>query len=152
LPDAEGRKLYNTMTQTFNAFDGDGSGALNFSEFKEAWRFLQRPGTDEDIKRSFDNQDIDGSLHVDQDEFAFAIMGEKALQYGPLADIELLNKLLARVSGDMVAMLSDSSNTKKTVAQQARENEALRRRMEALKSQNDEEMSRLIERSLLLQD
>merc|ERR1712159_494076 len=82
IPDQEGRKLYDTMLQTFNAFDNDGSGALNFSEFKEAWKFLQRPGTDADIKRAFDSQDIDGSLHVDQTEFSFALMGEKALKYG----------------------------------------------------------------------
>ena len=85
VPDPEGRKLYQTMKDTFNAFDNDGSGALNFSEFKEAWRFLQKPGDDRRIKSAFDNQDVDGSGHVDQNEFAFALMGQEALKYGPLA-------------------------------------------------------------------
>jgi Ca2+-binding EF-hand superfamily protein len=144
LPDPEGRKLYETMRQTFNAFDNDGSGALNFSEFKEAWRFLQRPGGDEQIKRAFDNQDVDGSLHVDFTEFAFAIMGENAINYGSLADMELLNKLLNRMTGDMVGLLASVDGAKKSVAEQAESNEALRSRLQSLKNENDEEMQRLI--------
>merc|ERR1719379_1071512 len=84
IPDSDKRKLYATMNDTFNAFDNDGSGALNFSEFKEAWRFLNKPGDDRRVKSAFDNQDIDGSGLVDIDEFSFALMGEDALKYGPL--------------------------------------------------------------------
>ena len=75
VPDPEGRTLHQTMIDTFHAFDNDGFGALNFSEFKEAWRFLQKPGDDRRIKSTFDNQDVDGSEHVDQNESAFALMG-----------------------------------------------------------------------------
>merc|ERR1719356_1075690 len=123
VPDAEGRKLFQTMVDTFNAFDNDGSAALNFSEFKEAWRFLQKPGDDNRIKSAFDNQDVDGSGHVDQNEFAFALMGQEALKYGPLADMELLNGMLDQVSGNMMAQLAASDNMKKSAAQQASENE-----------------------------
>merc|ERR1719379_2522460 len=113
IPDSDKRKLYATMNDTFNAFDNDGSVALNFSEFKEAWRFLQKPGDDRRIKSAFDNQDVDGSGHVDQNEFAFALMGQEALKYGPLADMELLNKMLDRVSGNAMAQLAASDNMKK---------------------------------------
>merc|ERR1719379_2954736 len=108
IPDEQGRQLYKTMMDTFNAFDNDGSGALNFSEFKEAWRFLQKPGDDARIKAAFDSQDVDGSLHVDSNEFAFAVMGSEALKYGPLADMELLNNLLDRVTGNMMTQLASS--------------------------------------------
>jgi Ca2+-binding EF-hand superfamily protein len=144
VPDAEGRKLFQTMVDTFNAFDNDGSAALNFSEFKEAWRFLQKPGDDNRIKAAFDNQDIDGSGHVDQNEFAFALMGEQALKYGVLADMELLNSMLVDVSGNMMASLASGAAATKTVEQQANENEALRQRLETMKASNDAEMQRMM--------
>merc|ERR1712223_1748895 len=129
IPDPDGRKLYQTMIDTFNAFDNDGSGQLNFSEFKEAWRFLQKPGDDRRIKSAFDNQDVDGSGHVGQNEFAFALMGENALKYGPLADMELLNGMLDQVSGNMMAQLAAEGSMKKSAEQQADENDALRKRL-----------------------
>merc|ERR1719499_2221872 len=144
IPDPDGRKYYATMMDTFNAFDNDGSGQLNFSEFKEAWRFLQKPGDDRRIKNAFDNQDVDGSKHVDVNEFAFAMMGEQALKYGPLADMELLNSMLDRVSGNMMASLASGSAHKKTAAQQAAENDALRKRLEDMKAQQDSEMAKMI--------
>merc|ERR1719480_428549 len=111
VPDPEGRKLYQTMNDTFNAFDNHG---------------------------------VDGSGHVDQNEFAFALMGQEALKYGPLADMELLNKMLDRVSGNAMAQLAASDNMKKSAAQQASENEALRNRLEQLKSKQDSEMAKMI--------
>jgi Ca2+-binding EF-hand superfamily protein len=144
VPDPEGRKLYSTMKDTFNAFDEDGSGALNYSEFKEAWHYLNRPGTDNDIKKAFDGQDIDGSLHVDQNEFAFAIMGEDALKYGPLADIELLNSLMNDVTGNLANVVGGMANQKKSMAEQSAENNALKARLEKLKHQNDSEMRKML--------
>ena len=130
VPDVDGRKRYQTMIDTFNSFDNGGSGALNFSEFKEAWRFLQKPGDDRRIKSAFDNQDVDGSGHVDQNEFAFALMGSEALKCnlsvfcferliffiwdGPLADMELLNGMLDQVSGNMMAQLAAEGSMKKS--------------------------------------
>merc|ERR1719361_1502157 len=146
VPDENGRQLYKTMMDTFNAFDNDGSGALNFSEFKEAWRFLQKPGDDARIKAAFDNQDMDGSGHVDQNEFAFALMGEQALKYGGLADMELLNGMLDAVSGNMMASLASGAQAQKTAEQQANENEALRLRLESMKASNDAEMQRMMEK------
>lgn len=52
--DPEQEKMYNTLRDTFDAFDKDGSAQLGFEEYQEAWRFLNRPGTDADIKRAFD--------------------------------------------------------------------------------------------------
>ena len=52
--DPEGEQLYQTLKDTFNAFDSDDSAELGFPEYKEAWKFLNRPGSDEDIKNAFD--------------------------------------------------------------------------------------------------
>ena len=40
--DPEGEKLYQTLKDTFNAFDNDGSAELGYPEYVEAWRFLNR--------------------------------------------------------------------------------------------------------------
>ena len=50
--DPEDQKAYNTLKDTFNAFDKDGSAELGWEEYCESWKFLNRPGTDEDIKRT----------------------------------------------------------------------------------------------------
>ena len=48
--DEDKQKMYNTLKDTFNAFDGDGSGQLGYPEYVEAWKFLNRPGGEEAIK------------------------------------------------------------------------------------------------------
>merc|ERR1711937_236651 len=78
--------VFTTLGDTFNAFDKDGNAELQYPEYMEAWKFLQQPGSDADIKKAFDMVDIDGSGLVDKDEFIFSIMGEKATNYGLLAD------------------------------------------------------------------
>jgi Ca2+-binding EF-hand superfamily protein len=75
-------EAYNTIKDTFQAFDRDGNAELGWSEYLEAWRFLNQPGTDEDVKRAFDAVDVNGSGLVEFDEFVFSIMGEKSLKYG----------------------------------------------------------------------
>jgi len=80
--DEEKEQFFNTLKDTFNAFDKDGCGELQYPEYSEAWKFLGQPGRADDIKRSFDNVDVDGSGYVEWTEFAFSIMGEEALNYG----------------------------------------------------------------------
>ena len=75
----------------------------------EAWRFLNQPGTDEEVKKAFDSVDIDSSGLVEFDEFIFSIMGEEALKYGKLADLEKLVSLLDGVLKDY-AMIQDTLN------------------------------------------
>merc|ERR1712096_47656 len=88
--DPEQQKVYTTLHDTFHAFDKDGSAELGYEEYVEAWKFLDRPGTDKDIQDAFNMVDIDGSGLIEWSEFAFALMGEAALNFGPLADLELL--------------------------------------------------------------
>ena len=44
--------MYNTLRDTFNAFDNEGSAELGFAEYKEAWAFLNRPGGPDEVKRT----------------------------------------------------------------------------------------------------
>jgi Ca2+-binding EF-hand superfamily protein len=67
------------LKDTFNAFDRDGSGQLGWQEYLEAWRFINQPGTDADVKLAFDGVDVDGSGHVDWEEYVFSVMGEPAM-------------------------------------------------------------------------
>ena len=56
--DPEAMKVYKTLVDTFNAFDNDGSAELGFSEYKDAWKFLGRPGSDDEIAKAFNSVDV----------------------------------------------------------------------------------------------
>jgi Ca2+-binding EF-hand superfamily protein len=105
-----GYKMYVTLKDTFNAFDKDGNAELQYPEYIEAWRFLQQPGTEADIKRAFDAVDVDESGLVEWNEFAFSIMGEKTAKYGVLADMEALAELL-EVTCKEYTILRDALST-----------------------------------------
>ena len=102
LRDAKMEAQYNTLRDTFDAFDKDGSAELGYPEYVEAWKFLNRPGTEKDIKRTFDSVDVDGSGLVEWSEFAFSLMGEKALNFGALADLETVTKFFETYLGVMI--------------------------------------------------
>ena len=82
------------MKDTYNGFDADGSGQMGFPEYVEAWKFLSQPGDHATIKKAYDSVDVDGSGSIDWHEFVFSIMGQSALKYGVLADMEELQRLL----------------------------------------------------------
>jgi hypothetical protein len=48
--DQEGAKMYKTLSETFDAFDKDGSGELAYPEYNAAWKFLSQPGGESDIR------------------------------------------------------------------------------------------------------
>jgi Ca2+-binding EF-hand superfamily protein len=125
--------MYKTLKDTFNAFDKDGNAELGYPEYQEAWKFLGQPGTDEDIKKAFDSVDIDASGLVEWDEFVFSIMGEAALKYGTLADMEKLTTLLDATMKDY-AMIQDAlSEARANNDTRATRNAELRDRLENMK-------------------
>jgi hypothetical protein len=69
-PNAKLEQQYQTLRDTFDAFDKDGSLELGFDEYKDSWKFMNRPGADDEIKRTFDAVDIDGSGVVEFTEYA----------------------------------------------------------------------------------
>ena len=66
------------MKDTFNAFDKDGSLELGYEEYRDSWKFMSRPGDDNEIKQAFDVIDVDGTGLVEFSEYLFSLMGEKA--------------------------------------------------------------------------
>merc|ERR1712054_79691 len=66
--DAEAEKLWNTLKDTFNAFDKDGSLELGYPEYVDAWKFLGRGNDENEIKAVWDSVDIDGSGLIDWTE------------------------------------------------------------------------------------
>jgi len=101
--DSDKAKFYKQLMETFDAFDNSGDGELQFPEYKEAWRFLNQPGTDRDIKNAFDSVDVDRSGLVDRDEFVLSIMGPESVKFGPIADMDKLDSLI-----DAVLVLIDN--------------------------------------------
>merc|ERR1711884_150210 len=83
--DPKAEQQYKTLRDTFDAFDKDGSLELAYDEYKESWKFMSRPGSEDEIKRAFDSVDIDGSGQIEFTEYAFSMMGKKAADFGPLA-------------------------------------------------------------------
>merc|ERR1719210_2969178 len=59
--DPEEAAFFERLRDTFNAFDGDGSGELQFPEYVEAWKFLNQPGGEQQMKQAFDSVDVDNS-------------------------------------------------------------------------------------------
>merc|ERR550534_1623278 len=136
--------FYRQLMETFDAFDKDGNGELQFPEYRSAWRFLNQPGSDRDIKGAFDGVDVDRSGLVDRDEFVFSIMGPKAADFGPIADMDRLDalmdglfKLIDRHGGEL-ATLSKSAD------EVAAENRELMSRMKNQKNQLTSGMSKIM--------
>ena len=62
----------------------------------------------EDIKRTFDAIDVDGTGLVEWNEYAFSLMGEKAMDFGTLTDLETIDRLskglkVLRVNSDALS-------------------------------------------------
>jgi len=111
--DASKAEAQREMRETFDRFDRNGSGELNLDEYKKAWRFLGREGSDADITKAFQNVDIDNSGYIEWDEFVFSLQGEEAQKYGIIADIEIMLTLLSEVSSDILELRGERSDTQK---------------------------------------
>ena len=131
------------FSDTFNAFDRDGNAELGWSEYLEAWKFLNQPGSDEDIKRAFDAVDVDGSQLVEFDEFVFSIMGEAAGKYGPLAEMQTLGELLQMVIKDYTLIQGIYSDMEGSAADRAKKNAQLRARLENVRKDVSAQMNEL---------
>ena len=109
---------------------------------------MNQPGTDADIKRAFDSVDIDGSGLVEWDEFIFSIMGENALNYGLLADIEQLSELLNGFAGEFSSIQSDLQANIKLREERAAEAELLRKKLKNVKADIQDEVKGMFARMM----
>jgi len=111
--DMEKAEINREMRETFDKFDRNGSGELNLEEYKKAWKFLGKEGTDADITSAFTGVDIDNSGYIEWDEFVFSLQGEEAMKYGLLADMEVMLALLGEISSDLSELRGERSDVQK---------------------------------------
>jgi hypothetical protein len=89
------QQRYESLVQAFNKYDKPRSGLLNLDGFQAAHRFAGGfSGTDNDLKRAFDDASCGGS-GVDLFEFLAQDMGKKANKVGSYGYTKILNKLLS---------------------------------------------------------
>jgi Ca2+-binding EF-hand superfamily protein len=142
------KALYGQIKDTFNAFDRDGNAELGFPEYYEAWKFLSQPGSDEQIKQAFDSVDVDGTGLVDWEEFVFSIMGEKALNFGSLAEMDLLKGLLGNVAAEYGLLRESLQETRMSAEERAGRNKRLRDRLENMKGEVSGQVNDLLSKML----
>jgi len=111
--DMKKAEVNREMRETFDKFDRNGSGELNLLEYKKAWKFLGKPGTEQDMENAFRSVDIDDSGYIEWDEFVFSLQGEEAMKYGLLADMELMLTLLGEISGDLMTLRGERTDAQK---------------------------------------
>ena len=88
--------------------------------------------------------DVDGTGYVDFSEFAFSLMGEAALNFGALADLETLSEVLKDTAHLLEGMKADLANAQMSTEERAARNADLRKRMEDMKRNTAGEMSNLM--------
>merc|ERR1719204_648151 len=137
--DTEGAELNREMRETFDRFDRNGSGELNLEEYKKAWKFLGRPGSDEEIVAAFKGVDVDNSGYIEWEEFVFSLQGDEAAKYCLLADIEKMLELLAEVHQDLMQLRGERTDAQKELI-------SLRERLAMLQREATNKTETLVQR------
>ena len=137
-------KLYNSLQDTFNAFDRDGNAELQFPEYTETWNFLNLQGGESAIKFAFDSVDVDRSGLVEWNEFVFSIMGEKALKYGVLAYMEALTGLMDTTAKEYTILKETLGEVRESNDHRATRNSQLRDRLETMKADVSSDLNSLL--------
>ena len=103
-------------------------------EYVEAWKFLGRGGDEDEVKKFFDTVDLDGSGLIEWTEFAFSLMGEKAANYGALADLETLALLMDEVAGLFSSMEGSIKEMNVSIEDRKDRNAGLRNRLQGVQA------------------
>jgi hypothetical protein len=96
------------------------------------------------MKKSFDAVDIDGSRQIDVNEFMFSLMGEKAQNYGVLADLEVLNNLLNTTAELLVGLQGGVAASAESAESRAKRNAELKERLKEMKKNMDGSLGKVI--------
>lgn len=101
------------LVETFNKFDNDGSGELEFPEFTEAWRFLGLKGSLDEIRNAYKTVDTDGSGKI----LVTCIIESRPVSLNLFSDaktIEIIQKL-QHALGRPVEEVTDEEKLYKTL-------------------------------------
>ena len=110
----------------------------------EPGEFLQRPGSEKEIKQTFDSIDVDGTGFVEWSEFAFSLMGEDALKFGPLAYLQVLAAILEDTDSLLEGMKSDLEDAQMSTSERQARNAELKSRLHQMKKDMGSQMGNLM--------
>lgn len=96
------------------------------------------------MTKAFKSVDIDNSGVVDWPEYVFSVMGEKALRYGTLAQMERLSGLLDESDDMLATMRSSLEESQESQAARAKRNKELMARMKNMKNDSQSQMSGIL--------
>ena len=85
---------------------------------------------------------------VEWAEFAFSLMGEKALQFGTLADLEILNSLLDETATWLSTLKDDLQSSQMYTAERTERNAELRKRMANMKKEMGGKMQNMMSKMM----
>jgi len=92
----ESVSTHRELTDTFSQFDKNQTGEMNLTSYKKAWRWLGKPGNEQDIENSFRSVDVDNTGVIDCGEFVKSFMSdEEAEECGLAGDMKLLSELFS---------------------------------------------------------
>jgi len=92
----ESVSTHRELTDTFSQFDKNQTGEMDLISYKKAWRWLGKPGNEQDIENSFRNVDVDNTGVIDCGEFVKSFMSdEEAEECGLMGDMKLLSELFS---------------------------------------------------------
>ena len=93
------------VTRAFNAFDRDGSGAIDRQEFSQAVAALDLDMTEEDITEVMNDIDADGSGEIDKSEFKQWFAQGQDAGGGKIAEIRARSMLANSLIGGLAKRL-----------------------------------------------
>jgi hypothetical protein len=145
-------QITKILIESFKKFDDDGSGQLEFPEFKAAFANLGLTGTDSEIKEAFNKVDVDGSGRVDRSEFVNAVKGSR------LAELSL-NVLVQNMDGQLEGMDEIFKDYQRKLAAAEKQNgaamqiseerfakfQAASRKRKLLKRKNEQKIAELVQ-------
>lgn len=97
---------------------------------------------------AFDSVDVDGTGLADLQEFVFSIVGEKELNFGTLADMEMLKGLLGNVGKEYSLLRKSLQETRMAADELANRSKRLRGRLENMKSEVSGQVNDLLSEML----
>lgn len=89
-----GEQIQKLLIKTFNKFDEDGSGEMEYPEFKQAYFALGLNGSEAEIREAFKKVDVDNSGKVDRVEFSEAVKGSRMAELSLNVLVEVTKSFL----------------------------------------------------------